>query len=85
MENAGIVCLPTLVASDAIRDGHLQVVLSDHLLSAFWLSAVYAGTSRNAFKLRLFIDHIATQFKQLPPWDAELIDKGFISNSIVTA
>jgi hypothetical protein len=60
-------------------------VLSDHLLSAFWLSAVYAGTSRNAFKLRLFIDHIATQFKQLPPWDAELIDKGFISNSIVTA
>lgn len=85
MENAGIVCLPTLVASDAIRDGHLQVVLTDHLLSAFWLSAVYAGTSRNAFKLRLFIDHIATQFKQLPPWDAELIDKGLISKSIVTA
>lgn len=84
LEHAGIVCLPTLVAADAIKDGRLQVVLSEHLLSAFWLSAVYAGTSRNAFKLRLFIEHISERFKRLPPWDAELIQSGLISEILVT-
>jgi hypothetical protein len=60
------------------------VVLSEHLLSAFWLSAVYAGTSRNAFKLRLFIEHISERFKRLPPWDAELIQSRLISEILVT-
>ncbi|WP_137894638.1 LysR family transcriptional regulator [Ramlibacter sp. 2FC] len=83
MEHAGIVCVPTLVASDAIRQGQLQVVLPEHLLSSFWLSAVYAGTSRNAFKLRLFIEHITTQFKRLPPWDAQLIEHGLIPEALV--
>lgn len=85
MEHAGIVCVPTLVAADAIQSGSLKVVLADHLLSAFWLSAVYAGTSRNAFKLRLFIEHISTQFKRLPPWDAELIRLGLIRETLITA
>lgn len=84
MEHAGIVCVPTLVAADAIQSGRLKVVLADHLLPAFWLSAVYAGTSRNAFKLRLFIEHISTQFKRLPPWDAELIRLGLIPDTLIT-
>lgn len=84
MEHAGIVCLPTIVAADALRDGRLQVVLPEHLLSAFWLSAVYAGTSRNAYKLRLFIEHISAQFKRLPPWDAELIQRGLIPDALIT-
>lgn len=83
MEHAGIVCVPTLVAADAIQSGRLKIVLEDHLLSAFWLSAVYAGTSRNAFKLRLFIEHITHRFKRLPPWDAELIRMGLISDTLV--
>lgn len=84
MEHAGIVCVPTLVAADAIKAGSLKVVLPDHLLAAFWLSAVYAGTSRNAFKLRLFIEHISSQFKRLPPWDAELIRLGLIPETLFT-
>jgi DNA-binding transcriptional LysR family regulator len=44
LEHAGIVCLPTLVAGDEIRDGRLHVVLPQWQLSSFWLSAVYAGT-----------------------------------------
>lgn len=85
MEDAGIVCVPTLVAADAILSGKLKVVLAEHLLSAFWLSAVYASTSRNAFKLRLFIEHISAQFKRLPPWDEELIRRGMIPDSLIAA
>lgn len=84
MDHAGIVCVPTLVASEAIQSGRLNIVLEDHLLSSFWLSAVYAGTSRNAFKLRLFIEHITNRFKRLPPWDAELINRGMIPDTLVT-
>lgn len=83
MEHAGIVCVPTLVAADAIKAGALQVVLPEHLLSSFWLCAVYAETSRNAYKLRLFIEHISAQFKRLPPWDADLIERGLIPDALV--
>lgn len=75
LEHAGIVCLPTLVAGEAILQGDLEIVLPEHQLSSFWLSAVYAETSRNAFKLKLFIEHIAAEFSRVPPWDAALIER----------
>jgi len=83
LEHAGIVCLPTLVAGEEIRDGRLKIVLPDYQLSSFWLSAVYAGTSRNAFKLKLFIEHIATAFGRVPPWDAALIERGLLPADLV--
>jgi DNA-binding transcriptional LysR family regulator len=83
LEHAGIVCLPTLVAGDALLRGELQVVLPDHLLSSFSLSAVYAGTSRNAFKLRLFTEHITAAFARVPPWDAAMIEKGLLPADLV--
>lgn len=85
LEHAGIVCLPTLVAGDAILRGDLVVVMPEHQLSSFWLSAVYAGTSRNAFKLKLFIEHIAAEFTRVPPWDAALIGQGLIPEILVEA
>ena len=85
LESAGIVCVPTLVAAPALRDGRLQVVLPQHLLSSFWLSAVYPSTSRNAYKLRLFIEFIGNEFKRLPPWDAELIERGLLANDLVAS
>lgn len=78
LEHAGIVCVPTLVAGDDIRDGRLTVVLPAYQLSSFRLSAVYAGTSRNAFKLKLFIEHVTAAFGQVPPWDAALIERGIL-------
>jgi len=84
LEHAGIVCLPTLVAGDAILRGDLQVVLPEHLLSAFSLSAVYAGTARNTFKLRLFIEHIAAAFSKVPPWDAAMIGRGLLPAETIT-
>jgi DNA-binding transcriptional LysR family regulator len=85
LEHAAIVCLPTLVAGEPIRDGQLQVVLPGFQLSSFWLSAVYAGTSRNAFKLKLFIEHITAAFGRVPPWDAELIARGVLPQQLVEA
>lgn len=85
LEHAGIVCVPTLVASDEIRDGRLKVVLPSYQLSSFWLSAVYAETSRNAFKLKLFMDHITGAFGRVPPWDAGLIAQGSLPSGLIEA
>lgn len=85
LEHAGIVCLPTLVAGEAILKGDLEIVLPEHLLSSFSLSAVYAGSSRNAFKLKLFIESIAAEFTREPPWDAALIDRGLLPARLIEA
>ncbi|MEY5100041.1 MAG: hypothetical protein RJA36_2760 [Pseudomonadota bacterium] len=84
LEHAGIVCLPTWVASEALLTGKLEVVLPEHLLTSFWLSAVYAPTSRNALKLRVFIDYITARFKRLPCWDERLIERGLILETLVS-
>lgn len=83
LEHAGIVCLPTLVAGEAILRGELEIVLPEHQLSSFWLSAVYAETSRNAFKLKLFIEHIAAEFSRVPPWDAALIERQLMPGGLI--
>jgi DNA-binding transcriptional LysR family regulator len=85
LEHAGIVCVPTLVAGDDIRDGRLALVLPEFQLSSFWLSAVYAGTSRNAFKLKLFIEHITAAFGRVPPWDKALIERGTLPAELVAS
>lgn len=85
LEHAGIVCLPTLVAGDDIRDGSLKMVLPAYQLSSFWLSAVYAGTSRNAFKLKLFMEHITDAFGKVPPWDRALIERAVLPQALVEA
>jgi DNA-binding transcriptional LysR family regulator len=61
-EHAGIVCLPTLVASEWIVRGKLRTILAEFQLTSFWLSAVYPRTQRGAFKLKLFIESLAASF-----------------------
>ena len=83
-EHAGLVCLPTLVASDAIQHGQLRVVLGEYPLSSFWLSAVYPRTQRGAFKPKLFIESLAEAFAGgEPPWDRELIAGGLIPGQLI--
>jgi DNA-binding transcriptional LysR family regulator len=83
-EHAGLVCLPTLVASDAVCQGALKVVLADYQLSSFWLSAVYPRTQRGAFKLKLFIETLAASFASgEPPWDHALIERGVMPASLI--
>jgi DNA-binding transcriptional LysR family regulator len=83
-EHAGIVCLPTLVASEWIAKGKLKVILADFQLSSFWLSAVYPRTQRGAFKLRLFIESLAASFAGgEPPWDKVLIERGVMPAGLI--
>ena len=61
------MCLPTLVAGADILNDELKVVLPSYQLSSFSLSAVYAATSRQSLKLKLFVEHIAGAFSRVPP------------------
>lgn len=65
----GVVCIPTIVAAEAIAAGQLALLLGGFQLSHFWFSAVYPKTQRNMYKLRLFLDHITHSFSEIPPWD----------------
>lgn len=78
LQSSAIVCLPTWVAAPALLDGRLKLVLGQHVLDSLTLRAVFSPTSRNAVKLRLFIDHLTTWFPSSPPWDAGLIKAGII-------
>lgn len=82
-EHAGIACLPTLVASDAILAGQLQIVLGDWSLSSFPLSVVYARSHRGDVKLRLFIDSLLAKFSGVAPWDQALTERGLLPPSFV--
>lgn len=83
LEDAGIVCLPTLVASASILSGELELVLPDHALSAFWLSVFYPSAVRGALKLKLFLDTLYKSFSGVLPWDATLIERGLISDRVI--
>jgi len=84
LDGGGIVCLPTLVASEALQSGRLRAVLCDWQLTCFWLSAVYARTHRGAFKLRLFIEALAASYAVgMPPWDQPLIEAGLLPEGLL--
>jgi DNA-binding transcriptional LysR family regulator len=78
LAHAGIVCLPTLVAAEALATGTLRGVLLDHALPAFWLSAVYPATQGVMRKLQLFLDHLAAVPLDEPPWERDLAARGLL-------
>lgn len=82
-EHAGIVCVPTLVASEAVLSGALRLVLPDYPLSSFWLSVFYPTTVRSALKLKLFLEVLTASFTGVPPWDRALIERGLLSERII--
>ncbi len=81
--DAGIVCIPTLVASAPILAGRLAMVLPDWQLSSFWLSVVYPHTHRGGAKLKLFIESLLARFSSEPPWDTALIREGLIPRGMI--
>ena len=78
LQSSAVVCLPTWVAAPALLDGRLRVLLLDDVIESLTLCAVFSPTSRNAVKLRLFIDYLTSRFPEAPPWDAQLIAAGLI-------
>lgn len=83
LEDGGIVCLPTLVAADAVLDGRLCMVMSERQLSSFWLSVFYPSQLRRTLKLKLLLELLSKQFSGVPPWDQALIDAGLLSNDVI--
>jgi DNA-binding transcriptional LysR family regulator len=83
LEHAGIVCVPTLVASDAVLAGELVMVLQDYPLSSFWLSVFYPTAMRSSLKLKLFLQGLTASFSGTPPWDHALIERGLLSETII--
>jgi len=83
LEHAGIVCLPTLVASASVLSGELELVLPAYQLSAFWLSVFYPATVRSSLKLKLFLDALYKSFSGVPPWDAALIERALLSECVI--
>jgi len=83
LEHAGIVCVPTLVAAEAVLSGALQVVLPDYPLSSFWLSVFYPTAQRSSLKLKLFLEVLTANFSGSPPWDAPLIARGLLPADII--
>ncbi len=83
LEHAGIVLLPTLVASSAVVSGDLVLVLPRYQLSAFWLSVFYPQAVRSSLKLKLFLDTLVKSFAGTPPWDQALIDRQLVPETLV--
>jgi DNA-binding transcriptional LysR family regulator len=83
LEHAGIVCVPTLVASEAVLAGSLRLVLPDHPLSSFWLSVFHPTTVRSSLKLKLFLEVLTKSFSGVPPWDSALVERGLLPEQII--
>jgi DNA-binding transcriptional LysR family regulator len=83
LEHAGIVCLPTLVASASVLAGDLVLVLPKHQLSSFWLSVFYPQGSRSSLKLKLFLEALGRSFTGTPPWDQALIEGGWVAEGLI--
>jgi DNA-binding transcriptional LysR family regulator len=82
-EHAGIVCLPTLVASAPVLAGELELVLPKYRLSAFWLSVFYPAKLRSQRKLKLFLEALHGAFPDAPPWDQPLIERGWLDADVI--
>jgi DNA-binding transcriptional LysR family regulator len=80
---AGIVCIPTLVASDSILRGDLRLVLPDWQMSSFWLSVVYARSHRGGAKLKVFVEGLLARFAGEPVWDKALTDSGLLPRALI--
>ncbi|SDI50622.1 DNA-binding transcriptional regulator, LysR family [Paraburkholderia steynii] len=77
----GIVCIPTFVAANDLLQGNLKVVLPRYVTPPFGLSAVYPASQRGQLKLKLFLEALALDPGQDPPWDKALLERRLILRS----
>ena len=71
IEGAGIILQPTFIVSEAVRQGQLEVILSEHAPEPIALYAVYAHRQLMASKVRTFVDFISGAFGDPPYWDQQ--------------
>jgi DNA-binding transcriptional LysR family regulator len=78
LTGGGVVCLPTLVASDALVKGTLVPVLTDYDLSSLSFAAVYPATQRQALKVKALVEFLAEYIGSEPSWDVPLLERGWV-------
>jgi DNA-binding transcriptional LysR family regulator len=78
LAGGGLVCLPTLVASDALLNGSLVPLLTDYSIAPLTFAAVYPATQRQALKVKALVEFLVKSVGQEPAWDIPLIERGWL-------
>lgn len=65
LEGHGIAEIPSIIASQSIREGKLVPVLPDWQFRTTFLSAVYSGNHELSLLVRRFSEHCVTHMKQI--------------------
>ncbi|MDI9678271.1 LysR substrate-binding domain-containing protein, partial [Burkholderia cenocepacia] len=78
LTGGGVVCLPTLVASDALVAGRLVPILTDYQLAPLSFAAVYPATQRQALKVKALVEFLAEYIGDESPWDRPLLARGWV-------
>lgn len=76
LDDKGIACLPTYVASRYILDGKLDILFPSYrAASVHTLYAMYFQSRYTNPLIRTFIDFIVREIAPSPPWDTALRDR----------
>lgn len=70
----GISRLSTYLVGDDLRDGRLARVLPGYEDNASDIYAVYTARRNLPPKVRVFIDHLVSEFSPVPPWERGVND-----------
>ncbi|MEQ8318929.1 MAG: LysR family transcriptional regulator [Rhodospirillales bacterium] len=72
LDGLGIAKLSTYLAHEALKDGHLVRVLPDYAEDASDVLAIYPNRRNLSPNVRAFVDFLAAEFGQVPPWERSL-------------
>lgn len=62
VQGTGLVLMPDFIAHDAVADGRLERLLSDHTTPELTVNVVYPYTRHVSAKLRVFVDFVVERF-----------------------
>jgi DNA-binding transcriptional LysR family regulator len=70
----GLTFLPSFLVAEAVRDGHLRVVLKDTVQNPLGIYAIYPHSRHLTPKVRALVDFLRQSFGTEPPWERILHD-----------
>jgi DNA-binding transcriptional LysR family regulator len=68
----GLICQPTFLVGDSLRNGSLVRVLTDHPTQELGVHAVLPSGRQAPAKVRAFTEFLANRFAPQPAWDRDL-------------
>ena len=69
LEGLGLFFTPTFISYENVQDGSLIPGLTDYQTIELGAYAIYPQTRYLSSRVRLFIDHMARNFSEIPYWD----------------